>query len=137
MVLAALLIACFALTSHVRALPSVEKRATCVVTGAQDAGTDDVPGLSHCAVGHRLAAYAHFVVLLHHVLTSSSAVRFLLAITAALSSCGAGGIIQISAGVTYAIRSVLDFSGTCAIRPSDRKKKLPIALMLPFSLQEL
>ncbi|KAF8323908.1 putative extracellular exo-polygalacturonase [Clavulina sp. PMI_390] len=56
-------------------LGSPAKRATCVVTGAQNAGTDDVP-----------------------------------AITAALASCGNGGIIQISAGVTYAIRSVLDFS---------------------------
>lgn len=53
----------------------IGKRATCVVKGAQNAGTDDVP-----------------------------------AISAALTSCGNGGIIQISAGVTYAIRSVLDFS---------------------------
>lgn len=54
---------------------SVAKRATCVVTGAQDEGIDDVP-----------------------------------AITAALASCGNGGIIQIPAGITFAIRSVLDFS---------------------------
>lgn len=33
------------------------------------------------------------------------------AITAAIKSCGAGGIIQISAGKTYMIRSVLDFTG--------------------------
>lgn len=33
------------------------------------------------------------------------------AIMAAIKSCGAGGIIQISAGKTYQIRSVLDFAG--------------------------
>lgn len=65
------------LCSHAFASPThgFTKRATCVVKGAGDAGTDDVP-----------------------------------AIHTALASCGSGGIIQLSAGVTYAIRSVLDFS---------------------------
>lgn len=33
------------------------------------------------------------------------------AIEAAIASCGDGGIIQIPAGKTYMIRSVLDFAG--------------------------
>ncbi|KAI9650435.1 hypothetical protein NHQ30_000450 [Ciborinia camelliae] len=33
------------------------------------------------------------------------------AITAAITSCGSGGVIQIPAGIEYAINSVLDFTG--------------------------
>ncbi|KAJ7593818.1 glycoside hydrolase family 28 protein [Mycena floridula] len=58
---------------------SIEKRATCTVASAGDAGTDDVP-----------------------------------AIQAAIKSCGNGGIIVLSAGKTYALRSTLSFAGCVA-----------------------
>ncbi|KAF8074913.1 extracellular exo-polygalacturonase [Lyophyllum atratum] len=54
----------------------LERRATCTVASAGNAGVDDVP-----------------------------------AIEAAIKSCGNGGIIVISAGKTYMIRSTLDFTG--------------------------
>ncbi|GLB41868.1 putative glycoside hydrolase family 28 protein [Lyophyllum shimeji] len=54
----------------------LEKRATCTVASAGNAGVDDVP-----------------------------------AIEAAIKSCGNGGIIVLSAGKTYMIRSTLDFTG--------------------------
>lgn len=55
---------------------ALEKRATCTVASAGNAGVDDVP-----------------------------------AIEAALKSCGNGGIIVLTAGKTYMIRSTLDFTG--------------------------
>ncbi|ESK92759.1 extracellular exo-polygalacturonase [Moniliophthora roreri MCA 2997] len=71
------LVAILSFLSLVSASPSVlKKRATCTVSSAGTAGTDDVPAIEN-----------------------------------AIKSCGNGGIVVLSAGKTYMIRSTLDFTG--------------------------